>query len=98
MLGVPQKTLETEYYVVDLPKLVREHQRQQAIRDLELLSIVSYPKMTEEGRKALFNDLRRRAGINDVLRAKFDRAKFEQLRAMMGQQKGEVTATNGERS
>ncbi|MGI1828793.1 hypothetical protein ACRPLG_02870 [Bacillus safensis] len=81
MLGVTQRQIENDYYMVDIPKILRSQTKANAIDRLSMISLL----VGSEGRamddleyQRLVKDLRKQAGYVD--REEFDREKFEQLR------------------
>jgi hypothetical protein len=66
---------------------LREHHRQQAIKDLNFLTLISFPYYKDESKKSIIHDLQERAQVapkSKTLNAKFDREAFERMRAMFG--------------
>lgn len=83
MLGVSQKAVETEYYMVDLPKLVEKKMKFDAVKRLGELQFVlaSNNRSFEEAEyRKYVKQLSNQAGIKSE--TNFDRDKFEQLRAL----------------
>lgn len=83
ILGVTQREIENDYYMVDIPKLIRAKAKQSAIRRLEEVRIAlatNNRSSEDEDFKSLMNGLTRTAGIENANH--FDREKFEQLRMM----------------
>lgn len=83
VLGVTQTELETGYYMVDLQKLLESKRKQDALQQLNsvFMSIATNERtMDDVEYKKLINGLNKTIGIKTA--DKFDREKFEQLRAM----------------
>jgi polyhydroxyalkanoate synthesis regulator phasin len=81
-LGVTQRVVETEYYFVDLPAVIDEYRKQNARERLEALQVqaAANGRLEKDEHKRFVAALTKQAGYkaND----RFDRNKFEQLRAM----------------
>lgn len=79
--------LETEYYMIDLPKVLESHRKQRANQNYMNAIITLIPSMEPKARERAFRELERQAGISQIERAKvakFDHAQFNKLKAMMG--------------
>ncbi|MCP6683005.1 hypothetical protein [Bacillus nakamurai] len=71
--------------MVDIPKFVRTKTKQGAVRrieDIRIMLATNNRSSEDEEYKALMNALIRTAGLRPEV--KFDREKFEQLRALQG--------------
>jgi uncharacterized NAD-dependent epimerase/dehydratase family protein len=83
MLGVSQHAIENEYYMIDLPRMLERKARIDAMKRIEDLrfNIATNNRSLDEAEfKKYMNELTKRTGIK--VAEKFDREKFEQLRAM----------------
>lgn len=80
-LGVSQKVVENEYYMIDLPELMEKKRRKDAIDRLHKLLLYNASNMEQSEFKKFVTELMRQAGIKEE--TKFSREKIEQLRAMM---------------
>ncbi|MCP9283042.1 hypothetical protein [Bacillus safensis] len=81
MLGVTQRQIENDYYMVDIPKILRSQTKANAIDRLSMISLLVGTEgraMDDREYQRLVKDLRKQAGYAD--REEFDREKFEQLR------------------
>ncbi|MGY8620212.1 hypothetical protein ACN6A9_01345 [Bacillus safensis] len=81
MLGVTQRQIENDYYMVDIPKILRTKTKANAIDRLSMISLLVGSEgrvMDDREYQRLVKDLRKQAGYVD--REDFDREKFEQLR------------------
>ncbi|MGK9388833.1 hypothetical protein [Bacillus sp. RK1064] len=81
MLGVTQRQIENDYYMVDIPKILRSKTKASAIDRLSMISLLVGSEgraMEDREYQRLVKDLRKQAGYVD--REEFDREKFEQLR------------------
>ncbi|WP_162014400.1 hypothetical protein [Bacillus mycoides] len=70
-----------EHYWVDLPRLAQVKRKQQAIMKLELLNILRSKHLEEKDYKELVRRYMREAEIKEK-EQKFNRDKFEELRAL----------------
>jgi uncharacterized NAD-dependent epimerase/dehydratase family protein len=83
MLGVSQYAIENEYYMIDLPRLLERKAKLDAMNRLEDLrfNVATNNRGLDESEfKKYVNELTKRTGLK--VNEKFDRNKFEQLRAM----------------
>lgn len=80
-LGVSQKTLEEEFYMIDIPVLLEKKQKNDALEQLNQLVLYNASNMQPEDFKRFTNDLAKQAGIQQE--QKFDRERIEQLRSMI---------------
>lgn len=81
MLGVTQRQIEDDYYMVDIPKILRAKTKANAIDRLSMISLLVGSEgraMDDREYQRFVKDLRKQAGYVD--REEFDREKFEQLR------------------
>ncbi|MEK4311805.1 hypothetical protein [Bacillus sp. FSL P2-0092] len=81
LLGVTQRQIENDYYMVDIPKFLRAKTKSNAIDRLSTISLLVGSEgrvMDDREYQRLVKDLRKQAGYVD--REEFDREKFEQLR------------------
>jgi 5-bromo-4-chloroindolyl phosphate hydrolysis protein len=84
MLDKTQVEIETGYYMVDLAKVIESKRRLEAADKLEQVRIAlstNNRSLEEADYKALVSDLTKRVGFEPE--QKFNRDKFDQLRAMM---------------
>ncbi|WP_185956365.1 hypothetical protein [Melghirimyces algeriensis] len=84
MLGVSQRTIETEYYIVDVPKIIKIRNQNDAVNKLFQIQVESFPYMEKRSQTALIEALQRDVGINQE-NTNFDRSKMDQLHAMYAQ-------------
>jgi uncharacterized NAD-dependent epimerase/dehydratase family protein len=83
ILGVSQKAIENEYYMIDLPALIERKTKYDAVNrlaDLRFVLATNNRSMEDSEYKRYVNELTTRLGIK--VSDKFDRGKFEQLRAL----------------
>lgn len=80
-LGVSQKTIEEEFYMIDLPLLLEKKRKNDAIERLNQLVLYNAASMDQSDFKQFVNDLTKQAGIKQE--QKFSREKIEQLRSML---------------
>lgn len=83
LLDKTQLEIETGYYMVDLVKLIESKRKLDAVDKLEQvrMALSTNNRGVEDAEyKALIADLTKRVGVKPE--AKFNRSKFEQLRAM----------------
>ncbi|WP_350303557.1 hypothetical protein [Bacillus pumilus] len=81
LLGVTQRQIENDYYMVDIPTFLRAKTKSNAIDRLSMISLLVGSEgrvMEDREYQRLVKDLRKQAGYVD--REEFDREKFEQLR------------------
>ncbi|MEH7736827.1 hypothetical protein QPL77_14420 [Bacillus pumilus] len=81
MLGVTQRQIENDYYMVDIPKFLRSKTKSNSIERLSMISTLIGTEgrsMEDRDYQRMLKDLRKQAGYVD--REEFDRDKFEQLR------------------
>jgi 5-bromo-4-chloroindolyl phosphate hydrolysis protein len=84
MLDKTQVEIETGYYMVDLAKVIESKRKLEAADKLEQVRIAlstNNRSLEEADYKALVADLTKRVGFEPE--QKFNRDKFDQLRAMM---------------
>jgi hypothetical protein len=85
VLGVSQTVLENEFYMVDLSKLLEAKRKQSAfgrLNDVFLAIATNNRGMDDAEYKKFISGLNKEIGIKPE--NKFNRDKFEQLRAMTG--------------
>jgi hypothetical protein len=85
VLGVSQTVLETEFYMVDLAKLLeakRKHSAASRLNDVFIAIATNNRGMDDAEYKKFISGLNKELGIKPE--TKFNRDKFEQLRAMTG--------------
>lgn len=85
VLGVSQTVLENEFYMVDLSKLLDAKRKQSAsyrLNDVLLTIATNNRGMDDAEYKKFISGLNKELGIKPE--NKFNREKFEQLRAMTG--------------
>ena len=85
ILNVPQTVLETSYYMVDLPKIIESVRKRDIVKrlgDLQMILATNNRGMEEADYKSYITGLNKSLGIK--AEQKFDRAKFEELRALTG--------------
>lgn len=80
-LGVTQYEIENEFYMIDLVELSRLKQKQEAVRRLEWLQLITAPNMDKVDYKAFVNGLLRAAEIKPPEEQGFSRKKMDQLHA-----------------
>lgn len=83
LLGVPQTVLETGYYMVDLPKIIEAKHKQvvgNRLNNIMMLTATNGRSIEESDYKAYINGLNKSLGVK--AEEKFNRDKFEELRAM----------------
>jgi hypothetical protein len=84
ILGVSQLTIENEYYIVDLPLMMRKVNEQRAGERLQRIEEYAFAQGVpndENERKRFIDGIVKQAGMRRSDKAaKFDRDKFEQLR------------------
>jgi hypothetical protein len=83
VLGVSQTVLESEYYMVDLAKLLEAKRKQSAysrLNDVFMTIATNNRGMEDSEYKKFIGGLNKELGIK--AENKFNRDKFEQLRAM----------------
>lgn len=81
VLGVTQYQLENEFYMLDIAKFAEMKRQQDAIDRIHLINIVNSRHLEENDYKEMMQSYRRQANIKPK-KQKFDRSKFEQLRAL----------------
>lgn len=86
LLGVTQREVETEYYIVDIPEIVKVLRQREAVDRLFQLQASSFTHMEKDAKAALIKSLQREAGVKQES-VKFDRAKMDQLHALYAQMK-----------
>jgi hypothetical protein len=85
VLGVSQTVLESEFYMVDLAKLLeakRKHNAAGRLSDVITTIATNNRGMDDAEYKQFISGLNKELGIKPE--TKFNRDKFEQLRAMTG--------------
>jgi hypothetical protein len=84
-LGVSQTVLESEYYMVDLVKILKAKRKHDAfgrLNDVFMTIATNNRGMDDAEYKKFMSGLNKELGIKPE--TKFNRDKFEQLRAMTG--------------
>ena len=81
VIGVTQKQLEDEFYMVDIARMGEIKRKQDALSKLELINIVNFKTLEDADRRDMVRRYMREAEIKPK-EAKFDRDKFEELRAL----------------
>lgn len=81
VIGVTQKQLEDEFYMVDIARMGEIKRKQDALSKLELLNIINFKTLEDADRRDMVRRYMREAEIKPK-EAKFDRDKFEELRAL----------------
>lgn len=89
VLGVSQRAVETEYYIVDIPKIIDSLRRREAGDRLFQLQASSFLYMQKNEKTALIKALQLDAGVVEE-NTKFDRAKMDQLHAVFAQTGGKA--------
>jgi hypothetical protein len=81
LIGVTQREIENDFYMVDLARMAEIKRKQQALQKLELLQIVHARQLEQKDYEEL---VRRYTNEAEIKRkeAKFNRSKFEELRAI----------------
>jgi CRISPR/Cas system type I-B associated protein Csh2 (Cas7 group RAMP superfamily) len=83
LLNVPQTVLETSYYFVDIPKIIeaaRKRDIANRLADIYMRIATNNRSIEEADYKAYIGNLNKSLGIKTE--QKFDRDKFEELRAL----------------
>lgn len=80
-LGVSQKAIENEYYMIDLPELLEKKRQKDAVEKLNKLVLYNATSMEQSEFKQFVNELTKQAGIKEE--QKFSREKIEALRSMI---------------
>ncbi|MCW1241937.1 hypothetical protein [Bacillus pretiosus] len=80
-MGVTQRQIEEDYYLIDLAMYAEKSRNQKAAKKLDLLTIVNSKHLEQEDYRNLIRNWTREAGIKPR-RQKFSRSKFEELRAI----------------
>lgn len=81
MLNVSQRTLETEYYMIDLRALLeqkRKYDAMQRLQDVQLALATNNRSVEDAEFKSLIKTLNNSLGVKHE--EKFSREKFEELR------------------
>ncbi|WP_431819267.1 hypothetical protein LWL40_27485 (plasmid) [Bacillus thuringiensis] len=81
VIGVTYHQIMHEFYWVDLPRLGEIKRKQQAIMKLEALNIIRSKDLEEKDYKEMVRRYMREAEIKEKTQ-KFNRDKFEELRAL----------------
>ncbi|MGN4855128.1 hypothetical protein ACTFR4_27805 [Bacillus cereus group sp. MYBK181-1] len=81
VIGVTQKQLEDEFYMVDIARMGEIKRKQEALSKLELINIINFKSLEDTERRDMVRRYMREAEIKPK-EAKFDRDKFEELRAL----------------
>ncbi|WP_254704131.1 hypothetical protein [Bacillus thuringiensis] len=81
VIGVTQKQLEDEFYMVDIVRMGEIKRKQDALSKLELINIVNFKTLEDADRRDMVRRYMREAEIKPK-EAKFDRDKFEELRTL----------------
>lgn len=81
LIGVTQREIENDYYMIDLARMAEIRRKQQALQKLELLQIVHARQLERKDYEDL---VRRYTNEAEIKREepKFNRSKFEELRAI----------------
>lgn len=87
-LGVSQRILETQYYLEDLPMILRLHEAKMAEQQLDLISASSFPHGGSDSssyREEMIDRLRRTADVDGLLLPgdEYDPDGVEKLRSML---------------
>lgn len=80
-MGVTQRQIEEDYYLIDLAMYAEKSRNQKAAKKLDLLTIANSKNLEQEDYRNLVRNWTREAGIKPK-REKFNRSKFEELRAL----------------
>jgi hypothetical protein len=83
LLNVPQTVLETSYYFVDIPKIIeaaRKRDIANRLADIYTIIATNNRSIEEADYKTYIGGLNKSLGIKTE--QKFDRDKFEELRAL----------------
>lgn len=81
VMGVTQRQIEEDYYLIDLAIYAEKSRNQKAAKKLDLLTIANSKNLEQEDYRNLVRNWTREAGIKPR-REKFNRSKFEELRAL----------------
>lgn len=84
-LGVPQKVVEDEYYILDLPDILaktRKYRAAEELRRMQMLLAASGRQLPEEEYKRYIIAMQKAAGINEAdEEQRFSRERMDELRA-----------------
>ncbi len=82
-LGVSQRVLETEYYMVDLPLIIHEKRRLDALKTLEQINVNGLPYMEKDQQTSILEALREKAGYADHIPGGPDLEGLAKLKSML---------------
>lgn len=83
ILGVTQREIENDFYMVDIPKFIQSKTKQKALTRLEEIRLIlatNNRAVEDDVFDSLMRSLTKTAGIDTTM--EFDRDKFEQLRML----------------
>ncbi|MED2788231.1 hypothetical protein P4261_28415 [Bacillus thuringiensis] len=80
-MGVTQRQIEEDYYLIDLAYYAEKARNRKAAHKLDLLTIANSKSLEHKDYRDLIRNWTREAGIKPK-REKFNRSKFEELRAL----------------
>ncbi|KAB7674984.1 MULTISPECIES: hypothetical protein [Bacillus] len=81
VMGVTQRQIEEDYYLIDLAAYAEKSRNRKAARKLDLLTIINARNLEQKEYRELIRTWTREAGIKPKTE-KFNRSKFEELRAL----------------
>lgn len=88
VVGVTQKQILDEFYMLDLFEVAKNTRKQQALERLELINIVNSSKLEKNDYKELVRRYLDQAGIRRQVENKFDKGKMDELRALTNSMRG----------
>ncbi|NBI30773.1 hypothetical protein [Chengkuizengella marina] len=83
-LNITQKQLEQEYYMIDLPFILLQLEKQGAIKTLKQIQLNSVPYMEKQNAERFIQSLKETADIGEVLEQEFDRSAFDRFKQKFG--------------
>jgi hypothetical protein len=81
VMGVTQRQIEEDFYLLDLAHYAEKSRNRKAAHKLDLLTIANAKNLEQDSYRDLVRSWTREAGIKPK-REKFNRSKFEELRAL----------------
>lgn len=81
VMGVTQRQIEEDFYLIDLAYYAERSRNRKAAHKLDLLTIANANNLEQDAYRDLVRSWTREAGIKPK-REKFNRSKFEELRAL----------------
>ncbi|MCS1350324.1 hypothetical protein [Mechercharimyces sp. CAU 1602] len=86
-----QNVIETEYYMIDLPKVLEAKRRQKARTAMEDAMLEMLPHLKNEDRKRFITEMELQSGLKkeiETQNVKFSREKMDSLHVLYGQLRG----------